>query len=94
MQIEKLINVASEVRIATLKLKEQGIYSYNDAFDTFHIPEDMFLSILGDKKYKVTLRNCTEYPHRYAVTITGLTFYCITNKLLFEGDEKKIKESE
>ena len=59
MQIEKLIEVAEELRIKTMKLneelesanskayKEAGIYSYSDYSGGFHVTKETFLEIAG-----------------------------------------------
>lgn len=94
MQIEKLVNVAIDFRLAELKARELGIIDISaigterEAFHYFG--EKDFKKMIEGKKYTVEKFDIKQY--KYTCVISGLTFFCITDDLLFEGDEKKIEE--
>lgn len=93
MQIEKLIDIAVDFRLAALKAKELGIINISylgheeEAFQYYG--EEEFASMIKDKKY--TVEKFDRDSYKYSCIICGLTFFCITDKLLFENDENKIE---
>lgn len=103
MQIEKLIDAAVDLRIATLKAEEQGIVGMSRSYEMkdntlcseeyFQIyNEKDYANILKDKEYTVERFIDDDYKYQYKAKLCGLIFICITNELLFEGDENKILE--
>ena len=92
--LNKLIDVAVDLRVATLKAGEQniinisGIGTEREAFQFYG--EENFAEIIKDKEYSV--EKFTSDKYKYTSIISGLKFFCITNELLFEGDENKIAE--
>ena len=96
MQIEKLlVKRAEELKLATLRAKEQGITGYEEVENYFKIFNDEdFKKIAKDREYKIRRRFNQEYIYEYSVTIDGLEFKNITNKLLLEGDEDKLGNGE
>jgi len=95
INIEKLVDVALELRIATLRARGQGIISYVDNADEFQIyDEKQFVILFRDKKYTLAMSGCKEFPYEYKGIIDGLRFITLTKKLLFEGDENKIESEE
>lgn len=96
MQIEKLIDVAVDLRIATLRAKEQGIINFLHSeylkIEEFQIDdENDFKRVIKDRDYSVKRFN-HYYKYKYTGIISGLTFICLSNKLLFEGDEERLVE--
>ena len=95
MQIEKLIDAAINFRLAELKARELGIIDIS-GIDTereaFHFREEEdFATMIKGKDYVIE-KFSRDFKYKYSSVISGLKFFCITNKLLFEGDEKKIAE--
>jgi hypothetical protein len=91
MNIEKLIEVAKELKIKTLILneelelanskayKEAGIYSYSDYSGGFHVTKETFLEIAGDNIFTIKESNNEYYKYKYECTVDGMLFYCISN---------------
>ena len=96
MQIKKFINAAEELKIATLRAKEQGIHGYErneDCFNDFN--DEKFKELAKDRKYTISRRaDYIGFIYEYKVKIDGLEFKNITNELLFAGDETKITEED
>lgn len=94
MQIEKLVDGAVDFRLAALKAKELGIINISylgDEEEAFqYYGEEEFARMIKDKIYTVEKFDRDKY--KYSCIISGLTFFCITDDMLFEGDEKKIEE--
>lgn len=94
MQIEKLIDAAIDYRVAELRAREQdiiGISGVGTKDERFHYyDEKSFAEIIKDKNYIVERFDSENY--KYTATISGLTFFCLSEDLLFEGDEEKLKE--
>jgi hypothetical protein len=92
--IEKLVETAVDYRQAALRARNLGIIniSYlgykNEAFQIYGVED--FAKLIEGKKYTVAEFNYTRL--KYTCVISNLTFFCITDKLLFEGDENKIEE--
>jgi len=94
MNIEKLIEVAKELKIKTLLLnkelelansrayEEAGIYSYSDYSGGFHVTKETFLEIAGDNIFTIKERKDEHYKYKYECTVDGILFYCITNHFL------------
>ena len=94
MNIEKLIEVAKELKIKTLLLnkelelansrayEEVGIYSYSDYSRGFHVTEETFLEIAGDNTFTIKEWEDEHYKYKYECTVDGILFYCITNRFL------------
>ncbi|WP_313413197.1 hypothetical protein [Sedimentibacter sp.] len=107
MNIEKLIDTATElkettlvseeaIRQANLKAEEKAsICAYNSYSDSFQIFDgDVFLEICRTAN-KVPIKGFFSemFKYKYIVNVEGFTFTCVTNRdLPFEGDENKIKE--
>jgi hypothetical protein len=93
MQTEKLVDGAVDFRLATLKAKELGIINISylgDEKEAFqYYGEEDFKKIIEDKKY--TVERFDKRQYKYTCIISGLTFFCITDSLLFENDENKIE---
>lgn len=91
MQIENLIEVAINFRLAELKAREQGIINISgigterEAFQFFG--EKDFAKIIKDKEYTIKR---FDKGYEYTSTISGLKFFCIADNLLFDGDEQRI----
>ena len=97
MQIEKLlVKRAEELKLATLRAKEQGITGYEEVENYFKIFNDEdFKKIAKDRKYTISHKgNYRGFMYEYKVKIDGLEFKNITNKLLLEGDEDKLGNGE
>ena len=91
MNIEKIIEVAKELKIKTLILNEElelanskayeeaGIYSYNDYSGGFHVTEETFLEIAGDDIFTIKESNNDYYKYQYEYTVDGILFFCLSN---------------
>jgi hypothetical protein len=93
--LNKLVDVAIEYRIAKLKAREQGIIGITDCGGKreefqYHNEED-FARLIKDREYTVQ-KFPYDYKYQYTGIISGLTFICLSNKFLFEGDEKRLVE--
>ena len=87
--LKKIIEIAEELKLATLRAKEIGIASYSKYYNSFHIvKKDIFLKIAEGNTPTVKFLTNTDYPYRYEVTIDGVTFTCITKEPLFLEAEK------
>lgn len=88
--LDKLIEAAIDLRIANLKARAQGIISVTNAGterEAFQIfKEEDFIRLAKDSKYTVEKFD-SEYKYKYTSVISGLRFFCITNKLLFEENK-------
>lgn len=88
---ESIIDTAVDLRIMTLKAKEQGIIDYNpDENEEFLITAETFKSIKGNREHKVSKTNGNYYPYRYDVEIAGLKFFAIAPCLMYENDLEKL----
>ena len=94
MQIEKLIDAAIDYRIAKLKAREQGIIGVTDcggSREEFQIYDaDDFREMIKTREY--TIVHSKNY-YEYKTKVAGLNFICLSNKLLFEGDEERLVEN-
>ena len=93
--LNKLVDVAIEYRIAKLKAREQSIIGVTDCGGKreefqFHNKDD-FSRLIKDREYTVQ-KLPYDYKYQYKSIISGLTFICLSNKLLFEGDEERLVE--
>ena len=91
MNIEKLIEVAKELKIKTLILneelelanskayKEAGIYSYSDYSGGFHVTKETFLEIAKNDTFTIKEWEDEHYKYKYECTVDGMLFYCISN---------------
>lgn len=97
MQIEKLVDAAIDLRIATLRAREQGIIGVTDCGgkrEEFQIyDKDDFEEIIETREYTIIERN-NEYRYQYSVEVAGLNFICITPFLFKDEDRKYITEEE
>lgn len=89
---EKLVDAAVDLRIATLRAREQGIIGYTKGYtgkdEAFQIyDKDDFKEMIKTREYIVTRRD-GEIKYEYSVKITGLNFICIT-PFLFNADDRK-----
>lgn len=95
MQIEKLVDMAIDYRIATLKAIDSQIIgiSYvgteNEEFQFYDEAE--FAKLIKDKAYTVKRFDSTRYKYRYSSVISGLRFICLSDDFLFPGDENKLE---
>lgn len=106
MQIEKLIEVAEELKTTTLKLneelelanskayKETGIYSYRIYQNGFHVTEERFLEIANGSIFTIKERNNEYYKYQYEYTVDGILFYCISNHFWDFKKEENAEEDE
>lgn len=95
--IEKLVDAAIDLRIATLRAEEQGIICYTDGIngETYQIfKETDFKELIKDREYTVKTRPSLIYFYEYSTKVAGLNFIYITEELLFEDDEKLLEEAE
>jgi hypothetical protein len=95
MQTEKLIDRAVDLRIATLRAEEQGICGIVDCGgnreEFLYYNEEDFARLIKGRDYTVR-KHSHSYKYQYKCKLCGLTFTCLTNKLLFDGDEIKLEE--
>lgn len=92
-KLEKFLDAAVNLRIATLRAKEQGITDYNKYEDFFYVlDDDNFENLIKGRKYTIQKSDCPSFEYEYKATISGLVFKNMTNDLLFEGDEEKVKK--
>jgi hypothetical protein len=106
MQIEKLIEVAEELRIKTVKLneelelanskayKETGIYSYSIYQNGFHVTEERFLEIANGSIFTIKERDDKHFKYQYEYSIDGILFFCITNHFWDFKKEENAEEDE
>lgn len=87
-ELDLIIENAVNLRIAALKANDKEIYRYNDYDDSFLISEKLFAEMFKDKKCEILDRESNKYKLKYKGVIDGLTFYTITDDLLFNNDEK------
>lgn len=100
MNIDNLVNAAVDLRIATLRAREQGIINYTEEIknldeERFNIySEKDFREMIATRPYKIVElgRHMLPYKYRYKVKVSGLNFTHITINLLFENDNEKIEE--
>ena len=79
-------------RIAPLKQENKSIIGVTDCGGKreefqFHNKDD-FSRLIKDREYTVQ-KLPYDYKYQYKSIISGLTFICLSNKFLFEGDEKR-----
>ena len=91
MNIEKLIEVAKELKIKTLLLnkelelansrayEEAGIYSYSDYSGGFHVTKETFLEIAKNDTFTIKEWEDEHYKYKYECTVDGMLFFCISN---------------
>ena len=88
--MQDLINAALNLRVATVEANEQGIvqvYNPGTSREEFQfVSKEIFAEMIKNKKYKIK-RFDGDYPYKYSCMIDELKFTCLTEKLLFEGDE-------
>lgn len=96
INLEKLVDVAVELRIATLKADEQGIICYSKTLsgeEYFTLwNNEQFAEITKEREYKIKRFGGKHFNYKYETYISGLKFICLTEKLLLDGDENKIEE--
>ena len=95
MQTEKLIDRAVDLRIATMRAEEQGVCGIVDCGgkkeEFIYYDKEDFARLIKDRDYTVR-KHSHSYKYQYKSKLCGLTFTCLTNKLLFDGDEIKLEE--
>lgn len=88
---EKLVDAAIDLRISSLKAREQKIIGVTDCGgerEKFQIyDKDHFQEMIKTRKYSIC-RN-SEY-YEYSTQVAGLTFICLTPFLFKEEDKKYI----
>lgn len=95
VNIEKLVDAAVELRIATLRADEQAIIGYMHNSEEFQVfGEDKIAELFKDREYTVEDLKSKTHPYRYKCVITGLKFIALSNKLLFEGDDDKLESED
>lgn len=86
---EKLVDAAVDLRISSLKAREQKIIGVTDCGgerEKFQIyDKDHFQEMIKTRKYSIC-RN-SEY-YEYSTQVAGLTFICLT-PFLFDFDDRK-----
>lgn len=94
--LDLIFKVAENLKIQTLKADNLGIDGYIRCLNVFQITNNLFQKIFNDKPYKIS--DFDKNRLQYQGTIEGLSFYTVTNELLFEGDEEqeldKVTETE
>src|SRR5699024_3505122 len=98
MQIEKLEKAAEDLKLATLRAKDQGIIGFSHSEylkrEEFQLDdENDFKRLIKDRNYGVS-KFSHYFKYKYTSTFSGLTFIYLTNNFLFEGDENKLKVEE
>ena len=91
-KLDSIMETAINLKVATLKADNLGIYSYSRYYDDFHIKEEVFEEMFKDRKCEIIDRKSNEFKLEYKGRIEGLTFICLSNELLFEGDEERLVE--
>jgi|SRR5665647_1138888 len=98
MNLEKRIDAAVDLKIATLRAKEQGITGYTqntDNSDSFQIyNEKDFRQMLKTREYKIEIFNYPPYKYQYSTKVAGLNFIYKATEYLFTGDESKLEREE
>jgi hypothetical protein len=93
--LNKLVDVAIEYRIAKLKAEEQGIIGVTDcggkreSFQVYN--KDDFKEMIKTRPYTIS-RNGEYYE--YKTKVAGLNFICLTLLLFKKEDRKYIPEVE
>jgi len=92
MDIEKMIDTAVDLKIATLRAKEQGIISYTEMDNKFQVyDEKNFRRMLKMKEYKIKRFDYPPYKYEYKVVVLGLNLIYIAIEYLFIGDADKLE---
>ena len=95
MDIEKKVDAAVDLKIATLRAERQGIISYTreaDKSDNFQIySEKDFKEMLKTREYKIEIFDNPPYKYQYKAKVAGLNFIHIATEYLFNGDEDKLE---
>ena len=92
MNIEKMIDTAVDLKIATLRAKEQGIISYTEMGNKFRVyDEKNFRRMLEMREYKIKRFNNPPYKYEYKVVVLGLNLTYIAIEYLFTGDADKLE---
>jgi len=98
MNIEKMIDTAFDLKIATLKASEQGIISYTqnaDKSDSFQIYSGKdFKEMLKTREYKIKRFDHPPYKYQYEIVVLGMNFMHIVTQYLFIGDKAKLEREE
>lgn len=93
MQIEKILETAEKLKLATLQAKELGVIKYIAYDNSILVLGDVFKELFKNKEYELILKkptdNWTDYTHNYVGFLDGMTFETFTIKPLFEKDEVK-----
>lgn len=99
MQVEKLIDAAIDLRVATLRAREQGIINFteetkgssNERFQIYS--EKDFMQIIKTRPYKIVQLETymAPYKYRYEVKVSGLNFTHLTTDLLNADDERLVE---
>lgn len=97
----ELIDAAVDLRIATLRAKEQGIIGYQKESDymtientpeTFQIYDNEdYKTMIQTREYTIKKLEDRIYKYKYMTKVAGLNFICITTELLCIDDENKIE---
>ena len=95
----KLIDAAVDLRIATLRAKEQGIIGYQKESDymtientpeTFQIyDEEDYKTMIQTREYTIRKLEDRIYKYQYMTKVAGLNFICITPYLFSDEDKKQ-----
>ena len=83
----KLIQACKDLRVATLKAKEQGIINISDLHnedskEQYQIHEETLFIELAKDKLITKKKHSSEYKWKYTVEVDGLIFFTITNEEL------------
>ena len=84
-KLNSILEVAFELKIATLKAEEKEIYRYSSWADNFHVKKELFKEMFKSRKYEISLHD-EYYKYKYEGTINGLIFITVTDNLLFDSD--------
>ena len=92
IDVEKLVDAAVDLKVATEQAEEQSIIFYSSSADRFLIySETVFKELINGRSYEVAKYN-GKLDYIYTVIVDELKFIHITDKLLFDGDLEKIRE--
>jgi len=97
-ELDSILEAAFELKIASLKAEENEIYRYSSWTNSFQVNNTLFREMFKGRRYKVNL--CDDsFKYQYQGTISGLTFFAVSNDLLFDSDndikaEERIETNE
>lgn len=90
MQIEKIIETAEDLKLATYRAEHAGICGFTHITNKEHFlihDEDIFKKLMEDNSYKIEDFNVkgSDYIYEYIVNVGGLNFVYLAREL-FDRD--------